>query len=177
MVPRSTVASFDGSISTEAPRKVANPAVATPTTARPPRFSTDAYDGEWVPAYLHLRRPPHGRSPAWQGKIEGPMWILQTIDSDFEPTTFRLSPGSIKTIGRSTGAELILDAALVSRLHCRLEAHDETLEVVDLDSTNGIAVNGAAKGGWVQVRVDGRADRFVGQATGAGEVSLPGGMR
>lgn len=41
----------------------------------------------------------------------------------------------------------------------------------------GIAVNGAAKGGWVQVRVDGRADRFVGQATGAGEVSLPGGMR
>ena len=71
------------------------------------------------------------------------MWILQTLDSEIEPTTFRLSPGSVKTIGRSTGAELILDAALVSRLHCRLEAHDETLEVVDLDSTNGISVNGA----------------------------------
>mgnify|MGYP000134282393 CR=1 FL=1 len=42
------------------------------------------------------------------------MWILQS--SDAEPLTFRLSPGSIKTIGRSTGAELILDAALVSRL-------------------------------------------------------------
>ncbi|MFN7916101.1 MAG: FHA domain-containing protein [Vicinamibacterales bacterium] len=70
------------------------------------------------------------------------MWILQTIGSGVEPTTFRLSPGAIKTIGRSTGAELILDAALVSRLHCRLEAHEETLEVVDLDSTNGIAVNG-----------------------------------
>ncbi len=41
----------------------------------------------------------------------------------------------------------------------------------------GIAVNGAARGGWVQVRVDGRADRFVGQATGDGEVRLPGGMR
>jgi hypothetical protein len=38
-------------------------------------------------------------------------------------------------------------------------------------------MNGAAKGGWVQVRVDGRADRFVGQATGEGEVRLPGGMR
>ena len=50
------------------------------------------------------------------------------------PTTFRLSPGSVKTIGRSTGAELILDAALVSRLHCRVEAHDETLEVVETDS-------------------------------------------
>ena len=44
-------------------------------------------------------------------------------------------------------------------------------------SRAGIAMNGAAKGGWVQVRVDGRADRFVGQATGEGEVRLPGGMR
>ncbi|MGC4085186.1 MAG: FHA domain-containing protein [Vicinamibacterales bacterium] len=70
------------------------------------------------------------------------MWILQTAD-DTEPFTFRLSPGAIKTIGRSTGAELILDAALVSRLHCRLEASDETLEVVDLESTNGVFVNGA----------------------------------
>lgn len=68
------------------------------------------------------------------------MWILQS--SDAEPLTFRLSPGSIKTIGRSTGAELIVDAAMVSRLHCRVEAHDETLEVIDLESTNGISVNG-----------------------------------
>ncbi len=68
------------------------------------------------------------------------MWTLQS--SDTEPLTFRLSPGSIKTIGRSTGAELILDAALVSRLHCRVEAHEETLEVIDLESTNGISVNG-----------------------------------
>ena len=71
------------------------------------------------------------------------MWILQTSESDTGPLTFRLSPGSIKTVGRSPGAELILDAALVSRLHCRLEANDETLEVVDLESTNGIFVNGA----------------------------------
>ena len=39
-------------------------------------------------------------------------------------------------------ADLILDAALVSRIHCRLEANDETLEVIDLESTNGIYVNG-----------------------------------
>lgn len=71
------------------------------------------------------------------------MWILQSSDSDETPFLFRLSPGSIKTIGRSTGAELILEAALVSRLHCRLEASDETLEVVDLESTNGTFVNGA----------------------------------
>ena len=71
------------------------------------------------------------------------MWILQSSGPDVEPLTFRLSPGTVKTIGRSTGAELILDAALVSRLHCRLEASDETLEVIDLESTNGIFVNGA----------------------------------
>lgn len=91
------------------------------------------------------------------------MWILQTIDSDVEPTTFRISPGAIKTIGRSTGAELILDAALVSRLHCRLEAHDETLEVVDLDSTNGVSVNGA--------RVD-RAHLIPGDRLRVGRVEL-----
>ena len=70
------------------------------------------------------------------------MWILQSSDSEAGPLTFRVSPGSIKTIGRSAGAELILDASLVSRLHCRLEANDETLEVIDLESTNGISVNG-----------------------------------
>jgi ABC transport system ATP-binding/permease protein len=70
------------------------------------------------------------------------MWILQSSDSESAPLTFRVSPGSVKTIGRSAGAELILDAALVSRIHCRLEANDETLEVIDLESTNGVYVNG-----------------------------------
>jgi S-DNA-T family DNA segregation ATPase FtsK/SpoIIIE len=71
------------------------------------------------------------------------MWILQSPDSDPPGVlTFRLSPGAVKTIGRATNADLILEAALVSRVHCRLEANDETLEVVDLDSTNGIFVNG-----------------------------------
>ena len=42
-----------------------------------------------------------------------------------------------------TALALILDAALVSRIHCRLEANEETLEVIDLESTNGIYVNGS----------------------------------
>ena len=36
---------------------------------------------------------------------------------------------------------LRFDAALVSRLHCRLEAGEETLEVIDLASRNGTFVN------------------------------------
>ena len=38
-------------------------------------------------------------------------------------------------------ADFILDVALVSRLHCRLTAGDDQLEVVDLKSTNGTFVN------------------------------------
>ena len=34
-----------------------------------------------------------------------------------------------------------MDAALVSRLHCRLTAAADTLEVEDLSSTNGTYVN------------------------------------
>jgi pSer/pThr/pTyr-binding forkhead associated (FHA) protein len=64
------------------------------------------------------------------------MWILQSPDA-----TFRLKSGAIKTVGRAARADFILDVALVSRLHCRLTAGDDQLEVVDLESTNGTFVN------------------------------------
>ena len=64
------------------------------------------------------------------------MWILQSPEG-----TFRLTSGSIKTVGRAPRADFILDVALVSRLHCRLTANGEQLEVLDLKSTNGTYVN------------------------------------
>ena len=64
------------------------------------------------------------------------MWILQSAEA-----TFRLRSGAVKTIGRAPRADFIVDAALVSRLHCRLTATDDRLEVVDLASTNGTFVN------------------------------------
>ena len=70
------------------------------------------------------------------------MWILDTDASLPERATFRLSPGTVKTIGRSAGAEFILEAPLVSRLHCQLSATDQGIQVKDLDSTNGTFVNG-----------------------------------
>lgn len=58
--------------------------------------------------------------------------------------TMRIAPGNIKTVGRSARAEFIVEAALVSRLHCRLTADaSDQLLVEDLESTNGIFVNGA----------------------------------
>ena len=70
------------------------------------------------------------------------MWVLKTADDAEVPFTFRILPGSIKTIGRAPRADFVLDAALVSRLHCRLTAGATELEVVDLESTNGTFVNG-----------------------------------
>jgi pSer/pThr/pTyr-binding forkhead associated (FHA) protein len=71
------------------------------------------------------------------------MWVLQTSEPEDSQMTFRLSPGAIKTIGRAASADFVLDRALVSRLHCRLTASDESLEVLDLSSTNGTFVNDA----------------------------------
>jgi pSer/pThr/pTyr-binding forkhead associated (FHA) protein len=70
------------------------------------------------------------------------MWILETNEQSAGPLTFRLPPGSVKTMGRSTGAEFIVEAALVSRLHCQLTATADSLQVKDLGSTNGTFVNG-----------------------------------
>lgn len=70
------------------------------------------------------------------------MWILESDDPTIDRLTFRLPPGAVKTIGRSPGAELIVDAALVSRLHCQLTATADALHVKDLGSTNGTFVNG-----------------------------------
>lgn len=70
------------------------------------------------------------------------MWILRTLGDDEQ--TFRLLPNSVKTIGRATGADFIVNESLVSRVHCRVEAlAGGELEVRDLDSTNGTFVNGA----------------------------------
>ena len=71
------------------------------------------------------------------------MWILRTITDGLPEKTFRMLPGGVRTIGRAPGADFIVDAALVSRVHCRLTAlPDGGLELRDLDSTNGTFVNG-----------------------------------
>jgi pSer/pThr/pTyr-binding forkhead associated (FHA) protein len=71
------------------------------------------------------------------------MWLLQTPDGTHRPFTFRILPGNIKTVGRASRADFVLDAGMVSRIHCRLTAGAKELEVLDLDSTNGTFVNGA----------------------------------
>ena len=70
------------------------------------------------------------------------MWIL-TSQNDHGEATFRLPDGSVKTIGRSPGAEFRLEQPLISRLHCQLSADPDAIHVKDLESTNGTFVNGS----------------------------------
>ena len=71
------------------------------------------------------------------------MWILQSVDPADLELTFRLLPGTLKTMGRAPRADFVVDAALVSRVHCRFVLNDTNqLELEDLGSTNGTFVNG-----------------------------------
>jgi len=67
------------------------------------------------------------------------MWILRS--SPDGALTFRLPSGTARTMGRAQRADFILDAPLVSRVHCRVVAGTDTLAVEDLSSTNGTFVN------------------------------------
>jgi len=74
-----------------------------------------------------------------------------------------MAAGAIKTIGRAQGVDFVLDAALVSRVHCRLEAGDADIQVVDLSSTNGTFVN--------DKRIE-RARAVIGDRVRVGRVEL-----
>lgn len=72
------------------------------------------------------------------------MWrLLATNTEEANRLSFRLLPGHIRTIGRAPRADFIVDAPLVSRLHCRLTVSDDgTVHVKDLGSTNGTRIDG-----------------------------------
>jgi pSer/pThr/pTyr-binding forkhead associated (FHA) protein len=71
------------------------------------------------------------------------MWTLQSVDPADAGLTFRLLPGSLKTMGRAPRADFVVDAALVSRVHCRFTVTPTNeVELEDLGSTNGTRVNG-----------------------------------
>ena len=71
------------------------------------------------------------------------MWTLQSIEPAEAELTFRLLPGTLKTMGRAPGVDFVVDAALVSRVHCRFTiSSSNELELEDLGSTNGTLVNG-----------------------------------
>ena len=90
------------------------------------------------------------------------MWQLHGSDPE---VSFRLSAGDIRTVGRATGAQFIIDHPLVSRVHCRVTASAAgTLSVEDLGSTNGTYVNGT--------RIDRPTHLMLGDTLTVGRVTL-----
>ena len=53
------------------------------------------------------------------------MWMLESTPDAPDTFLFRLLPGAIKTVGRAPRADFVVDAPLVSRLHCRLTLRDD----------------------------------------------------
>ena len=94
------------------------------------------------------------------------MWILTSDDSAVDPpVVIRLATDTQRTVGRANRSDFILDAALVSRVHCRLLTDSSgDLTVEDLDSTNGTFVN--------DQRVSGRAVLSAGDRLRVGRVEL-----
>ena len=70
------------------------------------------------------------------------MWLLQSTPDSPGTLLFRVMPGAIKTVGRAPRADFVVDAPLVSRIHCRLTLQTDGLLLEDLKSTNGTFVNG-----------------------------------
>ena len=67
------------------------------------------------------------------------MWILRSTGT--KKRILRITSGSVRTVGRGPRADFVVDAPLVSRVHCRLAATESILTVEDLQSTNGTFVN------------------------------------
>ena len=108
------------------------------------------------------------------------MWVLRSSagpDADTPVFVFRVRPGNTKTVGRARRVDFVVDAPLVSRVHCRLDAsRSGQLEVQDLGSTNGTFVNGRrvqhallAPGDRLRV---GRVELTITKETGTGPANV-----
>ena len=69
-------------------------------------------------------------------------WLLLAESAaEGGPYRFRVTPERARTLGRSTNADFVLDAVLVSRFHCSLSVADGELTVENLSRSNGTFVN------------------------------------
>lgn len=74
-------------------------------------------------------------------EVRSPAAVLRAISRDGREHDVRID-GTLLTIGRAADNGLALDDAKVSRHHARLRARYGMLVLTDLDSTNGVRVNG-----------------------------------
>ncbi len=74
-------------------------------------------------------------------EMRSPLAVLRAVDPDGREREIRID-GTLLTIGRTADNGLALADGRVSRHHARLRARHGMLVLTDLDSTNGVRVNG-----------------------------------
>jgi len=74
-------------------------------------------------------------------EIEEPLYVLSLLNNELKTTSWKLHLGEYN-IGRSSENRIILDDITVSRNHCILHILKDKATLIDLDSTNGLFVNG-----------------------------------
>jgi putative nucleotidyltransferase with HDIG domain len=75
--------------------------------------------------------------------MNGPRFRLRSLGEAAGAPSLDLTPGTVKTIGRSLQADVVVDDPELSRFHARVRMADPgTPMIEDLDSTNGVFVNG-----------------------------------
>ena len=77
-------------------------------------------------------------------EVEEPLYVLSLLNNELKTTSWKLQQGDYN-IGRSSENRIILDDITVSRNHCILHILKNKVTLIDLDSTNGIFVNGDLK--------------------------------
>ncbi len=85
---------------------------------------------------------PDNQQPLKPFESHHPKWLLEAEgDAEGGPYRFRVTPGRARTLGRSTNADFVLNAVLVSCFHCSLSVTDGELTVENLSRSNGTFVN------------------------------------
>jgi len=74
-------------------------------------------------------------------EVEEPLYVLSLLNNELKTTSWKLQQGEYN-IGRSSENRIILDDITVSRNHCILHILKDKVTLIDLNSTNGIFVNG-----------------------------------
>ncbi|HMS16249.1 MAG TPA: SpoIIE family protein phosphatase [Planctomycetota bacterium] len=70
------------------------------------------------------------------------MWRLQVLLNGREVNSLDLKMGASLVVGRDPGVDVVVPERSVSRRHCRVEAHPESVLIEDLGSANGIYCRG-----------------------------------
>jgi hypothetical protein len=88
-----------------------------------------------------VRAPAPSVPPASEGLREPPPLLRAPVSIITPISEVELHEGSM-LVGRLPECDVMIDDALVSRMHARVSVRDQSVVVEDLHSTNGIYVNG-----------------------------------